>query len=100
MPNNQLVEELHKSIIRKCKKQRVHSSFKDKIWGAYLADMQLISKYNKGFRFLLCVVDIFGKYPWFLNVVNMRKIFQLLALLILNIISRWVWTQTRQNVVS
>ena len=63
MPNNQLVEELHKSIIRKCKKQRVHSSFKDKFWGAYLADMQLISKYNKGFRFLLCVVDIFGKYP-------------------------------------
>ena len=99
MPNNQLAEELHKSIIRKCKKQRVHSSFKDKICGAYLADMQLISKYNKGFRFL-CVVDIFGKYPWFVNVVNMQKIFQLVVLLILNIISRWVWTQTRQNVVS
>ena len=66
-----------------------NSSFKETfIWGAYLADMQLISKYNKGFRFLLCVVDIFGKYPWFVNVVNMRKIFQLLALLILNIISR------------
>ena len=41
-----------------------NSSFKETfIWGAYLADMQLISKYNKGFRFLLCVVDIFGKYP-------------------------------------
>ena len=66
-----------------------NSSFKETfIWGAYLADMQLISKYNKGFRFLLCAVDIFGKYPWFVNVVNMRKIFQLLALLILNIISR------------
>ena len=26
--------------------------------------MQLISKYNKGFRFLLCVVDIFSKYVW------------------------------------
>ena len=24
--------------------------------------MQLISKFNKGFRFLLCVIDIFGKY--------------------------------------
>ena len=27
--------------------------------------MQLISKFNKGFRFLLCVIDIFSKYSWF-----------------------------------
>ena len=26
--------------------------------------MQLISKFNKGFRFLLCVIDIFVKYTW------------------------------------
>ena len=26
--------------------------------------MQLISKYNKGFRFLLCVIDIYSKYAW------------------------------------
>ena len=26
--------------------------------------MQLISKFNKGFRFLLCVIDIFSKYAW------------------------------------
>ena len=26
--------------------------------------MQLISKFNKRFRFLLCVIDIFGKYAW------------------------------------
>ena len=26
--------------------------------------MQLISKFNKGFRFLLCVIDIFSKYEW------------------------------------
>ena len=32
--------------------------------GADLADMQLISKFNKGFRFLLCVIDIFRKYAW------------------------------------
>ena len=36
--------------------------FKDNIWGADLADMQLISKFNKGFRFLLCAIDIFSKY--------------------------------------
>ena len=29
-----------------------------------VADMQLISKPNKGFRFLLCVIDIYSKYAW------------------------------------
>ena len=42
----------------------MYSAFKDDIWGADLEDMQLISKFNKGFRFLLCVVDIFSKYAW------------------------------------
>ena len=60
----QLAEELHKSIIKKFKKRKVYSAFKGNIWGADLADMQLISKCNKGFRFLLCVIDIFNKYAW------------------------------------
>ena len=38
--------------------------FKDHIWGADLADMQVISNFNKGFRFLSCVMDIFSKYAW------------------------------------
>ena len=62
--NEQLAKELHKPIIRKFKKRKVYSGFKDNIWGADLADMQLISKFNKGFRFLLCVIDIFSKYAW------------------------------------
>ena len=62
--NQQLANELHKPIIRKLKERRVYSSFKNNIWGADLADMQLISKFNKGFRFLLCVIDIFSKYAW------------------------------------
>ena len=65
MPQNeQLGEELHKPIIRKFKKRKVYSVFKDNIWGADLAGMQLISKFNKGFTFLLCVIDIFSKYAW------------------------------------
>ena len=51
--NEQLAKELHKPIIRKFKKRKVYSGFKDNIWGADLADMQLTSKFNKGFRFLL-----------------------------------------------
>ena len=42
----------------------MYSSFRDNIWGADLVDMQLLSKFNKGFRFLLCVIDIFRKYAW------------------------------------
>ena len=42
----------------------VYSGFKDNIWGAVLADIQIISKFNKGFLFLLCVIDIFSKYAW------------------------------------
>ena len=42
----------------------MHSSFKDNIWGADLADMQLMSKYNKGIRYLLCVIDLFSKYAF------------------------------------
>ena len=62
--NEQLAEELHKPIIRKFKKRKVHAAFKDNIWGADLADMLLLSKYNKGIRLLLCVIDIFSKYAW------------------------------------
>ena len=63
-PNYQLANELHKRIIRKFIKRKVYSGFKDNIWGIDLADVQLLSKFNKGFRFLLCVIDIFGKYAW------------------------------------
>ena len=31
---------------------------------ADLDNMQLISKFNKGFRFVLCVINIFSKYAW------------------------------------
>ena len=62
--NKQLAKELHKPIIRKFKKGKVHAAFKGYISGANLAYMQLISKYNKGVRFLLCVIDIFSKYAW------------------------------------
>ena len=60
--NQQLAEELHKTIIKKFEKRKVHAAFKYNIWGADLADMQLLSRYNKGIRFSLSVIDIFSKY--------------------------------------
>ena len=51
MSNQQLANELHKPIVKKFKRRKVYSSFKDNIWGDDLADMQLISKFNNGIRF-------------------------------------------------
>ena len=62
--NEQLAEELHQPIIKKFKKRKVYSAFKDYTWASDLADMQLISKFNKRFRFLLCDIDIYSKYAW------------------------------------
>ena len=64
IPDKELVEELHKLIIRNFNKRKLHSPFIDNIWVEYLADMQLISKLNKGSRFLLCVSNIYSKYAW------------------------------------
>ena len=63
-PNYQLADELHKQIIRKFKKTKVYSSFRDNTWGIDLADMQLLSKYNKGNKYLSCAIDLFSKYAW------------------------------------
>ena len=62
--NKKLAEELQKPIIRSFKKRTIYSGFNDNIWGAHLADMQLISIFNKGLRFVLCVINIFSKYAW------------------------------------
>ena len=49
-------------IIKKFQKRKVYSSFRDNIWGVDLADMQSLSIYNKGSKYLLCTMDIFSKY--------------------------------------
>ena len=73
-PNYQLANELHKQIIRKFKKRKVYSSFRDNIWGVDLADMQSLSKYNKGIKYLLCAIDLFSKYAWVVPLKDKRGI--------------------------
>ena len=60
--SKELAEELQKPIIRKSEKRKVHLPFIVNVWSTDLADVQLISKFNKRFRFLLCVIDICIKY--------------------------------------
>ena len=62
--NEQLAEELHKSVIKKLKRRKVYARFKDNIWAADLAEMESLSSKNKNVKYLLCVVDIFTKYVW------------------------------------
>ena len=71
--NEQLADELHKPIIKLFKKRKVYSAFKDNICVADLADMQLISKLNKGFKILLCVIDIYSKYAWVVPLKDKRR---------------------------
>ena len=72
--NKESADELHNPIIRKFKKRTVHSTFIDNIWGVDLADVQLISKFNKGFRFLLCVIDIYSKYASVIPLIDKKGI--------------------------
>ena len=69
--NEQLAVETH---YYKINERKVYSTFKDNIWGVDLADMQLIGKFNKGFRFLLCVIDIFSKDAWVIHLKDKKGV--------------------------
>ena len=69
-----LADELHKPVIKKFEKRKVYSQFKDNIWGRDLADMQSLSKKNKGIKYLLCAVDLFSKYAFVVPLKDKKEI--------------------------
>ena len=73
-PNYQFANDFHRQIIRKLKRWKVYSSFRDNIWGVDLADMQSLSKYNKGIKYLLFAIDLFSKYAWVVPLKGKRGI--------------------------
>ena len=69
-----MADQLYKPIIKKVGKCKVYCSVKDNIWAEAFADMQLITKYDKGFRFLLCLVHIFSEYAWKVSLKDKKCI--------------------------
>ena len=72
--NEQLANELHQPINRKLERRKFYSSLKDNISGVALADMELISKYKKGIRYLLCAIDLFSKYAWVVPIKDHKGV--------------------------
>ena len=50
------------NLLLKNLKKKVYSQFKDNIWRVDLADIQSLSRKNKGIKYLLCVIDFYSKY--------------------------------------
>ena len=61
-------------MIRKFKRRKVYSCFRDNIWGADLANIQSLRKYNKGIKYWLCAVNLFSKYAWVVPLKDKRGI--------------------------
>ena len=68
------IKELKKTIIKKLNKRNVQLHSRENIWSADLADMQLISIFDNGIRFLSCVIDILSKYAWVIPLKNKKGI--------------------------
>ena len=69
-----LADELHKPVIKKIDKIKVYSQFKDNIWGVDLADMQSLSRNNKGIKYLLCAIDLYSKYTFVIPLKDKKGI--------------------------
>ena len=69
-----LADELHKPIINKFNKRKAYSQFKDNIWGVDLADMQSLSRKNKGIKYLLCAIDLYSKYAFVIPLKDKKGI--------------------------
>ena len=61
---NQLANELHKPVRRRFDKRAVFATQVDDIWAEDLVDMSSFSRSNKGYKYLLTVIDVFSKYGW------------------------------------
>ena len=62
--NEELADDLHKPVKRKFQRRQVSVNEIDDVWAADLVEMQEWKSVNKGFRYILNVIDCFSKYAW------------------------------------
>ena len=68
--SSQLADELHKPVHRKLEKRQVFAKQIDDIWAADLVDMSSFSRCNRGYKFLLTVIDVYSKYGCIVPLKN------------------------------
>ena len=69
-----LADELHKPVIKKFNKRKIYLKFKENIWGVDLADKQSLGRKNKGIKYLLCAIDLYGKYAFVIPLKDKKGI--------------------------
>ena len=70
---NNYLKNFINPLLENSKKEKYIQHSKTIFGGPDSADMQLISKFNKGYRFLLCIIDIFSKYAWVVPLKDKKR---------------------------
>ena len=60
-------------LLKNLIKEKYISQFKDNIWGVDLADMQSLSRKNKGIKYLLCTIDLYSKYAFAIPLKDKKR---------------------------
>ena len=71
--NEQLAEQLHKTVIKKFKRRKVYARFKDSILVVDFAEIESLSSKNKSTKYLLCAIDLFTKYAWVKPLTDRKR---------------------------
>lgn len=59
-----LAQELHEPVIKKLKKNKLYPRSNDNVWAADFAEMESLSSFNRGVKYLLYTIDVFTEYAW------------------------------------
>ena len=70
MSSSNFAKEIHHKVIRKFTRRKVIVTGIDKIWAMDLASMESFVEYNNGYKFILCIIDVFSKFAWCVPLKN------------------------------
>ena len=92
--SNQLANELHKPVRRRFDKRTVIAKQVGDIWTTDLVGMSAFSRSNKGYKYLLTVIDVVSKYGWVvpLKTKTGKEVAQAFRKLFLNGHPSRLWT--------